>query len=116
MHKSRLARVVAQHVADLAHGYVNAVVGIEKNLLAPQLLDNGLAPQELTRVAHQQAEQVHRDALHLHRATRAPQLIGGKVKLEFAKAQYVRWHDWNADILTCNRSWNAAKPAEFLSA
>jgi hypothetical protein len=47
LHESRLLRIVLQHLPNLADGGIDAVIGIEENILAPDLLDDPVAGDQL---------------------------------------------------------------------
>src|SRR5580700_8724596 len=60
--ESRLLPVVFQCVANLPDGRVDAVVGIEEDVLAPELLDDLFAGHKQAPALDQKQEQFHRDA------------------------------------------------------
>jgi hypothetical protein len=79
---ARLLGIVLQYLADLAYRAVNAVVSIEKDVLAPDLLGNLFAGDELTFLHDQNEQDLHGNTLELERTTDVPKLEGSKIDLE----------------------------------
>jgi hypothetical protein len=82
LHIARLLGIVVQYLADFADSAVNAVVGIEKGVLAPDLLGDFFAGDELTFLLDQYKQHLYRNALELKRATVLPEFEGSQIDLE----------------------------------
>jgi hypothetical protein len=79
---ARLLGIVLQYLADFADGAVDAVVSIEKDVLAPDPLGNFLAGNELTLPLDQNEQDLQRKTLELQHATSVSELKGSRIDLE----------------------------------
>jgi hypothetical protein len=82
LNETRLLRIVLQHLPDLAHCAIDAVVHIQVGALAPDPLRNLLPGDQVARALGEQEQDVQRDALELQGTTSPPELIGRAVKLQ----------------------------------
>ena len=80
--ESGVIGVIPEDAAELADGPVDAVVGIEEDLLPPDPLRDLFPGDQLSSSFHQQKQQIHRDALQLEHSAGAAQLVGPRVELE----------------------------------
>ena len=71
---------------NLADRGVDAVFDVDEHVLAPQMIGDVGARDELLPTLHQQDEEVHRLPFQLHGQPSATQLAGGDVELEVEKA------------------------------
>src|SRR5713101_9603940 len=62
-HKERVFGVVIQRRTDFANGIIDAVLGIEEEVLPPDLLDDFFSLDQVTLVFSQQDQQLHGLAL-----------------------------------------------------
>src|SRR5580704_1968733 len=65
LHIARLLRIVLQNLTDFADGAVDAVVGVEKDVFAPDLPGDFFAGDELTFLLDQNEQDLQRNALEL---------------------------------------------------
>ena len=65
--------IVPEGLPDLTDCGVDAVLGIEKNILAPEALDNLLAADHVAILFRQQDEQLHGNAFKLQGLAIAPE-------------------------------------------
>jgi hypothetical protein len=65
LHKARLLGIVLQNPTDFADGAVDAVVGVEKDVFAPDPPGNFFAGDELTFLLDQNEQDLQRNALQL---------------------------------------------------
>lgn len=65
MHIARLVWIVLEYLANLADGAVDAVLGIDKKLIAPDLLGNLLAGRKLAFLLDQNEQDLQGSALEL---------------------------------------------------
>jgi hypothetical protein len=78
----RAIGIVFQHLPDLSDRPVNAVVGIEKNSLAPNPLDDLVACNQFAILLHQKEQDFRRNALQFQDAPRAAEFLRTRIKLE----------------------------------
>ena len=62
MHESRLLGIVLQHLSQLAHGRVDAVIRVQEHILAPDPFHDLIPRYQLSPALHQQKQQFHWDA------------------------------------------------------
>ncbi|HST10176.1 MAG TPA: hypothetical protein VLL05_07350 [Terriglobales bacterium] len=79
-----MRRVVAQRLANLADGRVDAVVGVEEDALTPNLFDNLIAGHKFAALLNKQAQQVGWNAFQPEGLPGLFQLKGSEVKFEVA--------------------------------
>jgi hypothetical protein len=80
-------RRIAQRLADLADGGINARLDVDEDIFAPQAIDDVGAEYELTAALDEQNEKVHGLALEPDTPPLAAQLVASDVELEVAKAK-----------------------------
>lgn len=83
--EARVVGIVAQGLADLADGSVDAVFGVDENIFAPEAVDDFLAGDDGTLLFGEQQKEFERDAFELQSAAVAPQLEAVTVELEFTE-------------------------------
>jgi hypothetical protein len=92
--------IVFQGLADLADGGVDAVVGVEEDILTPDALDNLFPTDDLATFFDQKQEHRGRDAFEFEDTTAAGQLIAAGVKLDsfaqFDPVSFQRFQRHNA--------------------
>ena len=81
----RIFGVVAENVAELADGCVDAVFGIDENLTGPEVLRDLGASDELVLAGDQQDKELHRLALKTKRVAVAEQLKGSAIEAEITE-------------------------------
>jgi hypothetical protein len=87
--------VILQHLPNFANCGVDAVISIEKNILAPDSFDYLVAAYKLSSLFDQEKKQLHGDALQLEDAAGAAQFVDPQVQLKiFAQADLVGRLDW----------------------
>jgi hypothetical protein len=77
---------------DFAHGGIDSVLGIEKNILPPNVRDDFLTRHQLAPSFDKQAEEFERDALQVHTPAGSAEFKGTPVKLEFAESEEFARH------------------------
>ena len=77
--------MVPEGLPDLAHGGVDAMLGVEKDILAPEPLDNLLSADYVAILFRQQDKQLHRNPFQFQDSAVAPQLKAGGVEFELAE-------------------------------
>ena len=82
--KSRLFGVILEHLTDFADGCIDAVVGVEEDIFAPNLFDNLVPADELSVLRDQQQKKLHGDMLQLQWLARPAQFIGAEIELKLA--------------------------------
>jgi hypothetical protein len=82
LNETGLLAVVLQHLPDLAHGAVDAVVQIQVGILAPDPLGDLLPGDQLPGPLGEEQENLERDPLELERPARAAELERGTVQLQ----------------------------------
>ena len=80
-----VVRVVFQGVADLSDGGVDAVFGIDEDILAPETFDDFLAGDDATLALQKKDQQLHGDALEFHDPIIAAELETRGVEFEFVE-------------------------------
>ena len=79
--------VIVKDLADLPDGGVDAVVGVEKDVFAPDPLHNLIPGHQLATILNKEAEEVGRDALELEYLARLFQFETAEIEFEItAKA------------------------------
>src|SRR6266851_1938915 len=95
LYESRLLGVVLEYLANLADSGVDAVVGVEEDVLAPNPFDDLVAGHELPSGLNQEDQQLRRNPLQLQNPAGAAQFVGAQVKVEIlAESDRVRQFDW----------------------
>ena len=77
--------VVFERLADFADGGVDAVLGIDEDILAPDAVDDFLTGDDGSILFHQKQEQFHGDALQFQDAAFAAEFEARGVELKIAK-------------------------------
>jgi hypothetical protein len=85
MHESRLHGVVIEHLSQLANGCVDAVIGVQEHVLAPDPLHDLIPSYQLSPPLDQQEQQFHGDARKPQSSTGAAQLIGATIQFEIVR-------------------------------
>ena len=76
--------IILEHLADLADGGIDTVVGVEEDIFAPDLLDDLIPADELSVLRDQQQKQLHGNVFEFQGLARAAQFIGTEIKLKLA--------------------------------
>jgi hypothetical protein len=84
--KVRVPRIVSECRSEFVDGCVDAVLGFEKAVAAPEPLLNGLSADQPPWILEQQDEQLHRNAFELDGATRQPQFAALDIQFELLKS------------------------------
>ena len=88
--------IVPQGVADLSDGAVDAVVGVEVDVLAPDPFHDLVASHEPSPLLDEEEQQLHGDTLELDGSAAPAQLVGtrveGRVLADLQKALGFRRH------------------------
>ena len=92
LHESGLLRVIAQSVSDFSDGGVDAMLGIDKDLAAPEMLGNFISGDELALSLHQQDEQFQRLSFELHRTAATRQFKAATIQPEFPELESCAHH------------------------
>jgi hypothetical protein len=82
LYKAWLFGIVFQDLSNFPDGCIDAVVGIDKNFLPPDSLDDLIAHNEVAGVLQQQAKQFQRNPFEFQRLARAAQFVGTKIEFE----------------------------------
>ena len=82
LHESRSLGVVLQYLANLADGGVDAVVGVEEDVLAPNPFYDLVTGHELPSSFNQEEQQLHGNSFQLERPAGAAQFVGAHVQVE----------------------------------
>jgi len=77
---------------DFSDGGVDAMLGVDENILAPDSRDDLVAGDELALALHQEREDLHGDFLQLEDTNSPAQLVTAAVEFEFGEPRYPRWH------------------------
>ncbi|HEY2235278.1 MAG TPA: hypothetical protein VGK01_17535 [Candidatus Angelobacter sp.] len=85
--ETRLFRIVPEHHADLADSGVNAVVDVEKNVLAPKAFSNLFAGYQFAVPLEQQDKQLHWKFLQAQAADSALEPIAASVQCELTEME-----------------------------
>jgi hypothetical protein len=80
-----LFRIVQQNLADFTDRCVDALLSIEKDLFAPEPLDDSLSGNQLAVMFDQENQQLHRDLLKPQWLTIAFQIVAAQVQFELAE-------------------------------
>jgi hypothetical protein len=80
-----LLGVVFQGLADFSDGGVNAVFGIDEDILAPETVDDFLAGDYATLALQKKHQQLHGDALQFQGVAVAAQFEAVAVEFEFVE-------------------------------
>src|SRR5215469_13786244 len=80
--KARLFGIVAKHLPDFTDRSIDAVIGVNKNALAPNFCRNLFARDDLVSPSNQEEEDLHRDAFKLEHTPAPAQLIGLRIENE----------------------------------
>src|SRR5262249_8152032 len=78
------------HCTNLADRTVDAAVGIDKYVPAPQLVDDLVAGDQLSALLDEKNQQVHRLTLELYPLSIHGQLVAGDIKARFARLDLQR--------------------------
>jgi len=92
LYEAWLLGVIPERLPNLADGGVDAVLGVEKNVLAPDPFDDLIAGNQLTVPLHQEGEEVHGNLFELEDVVSPAQLITTAVEFEFREARDPRFH------------------------
>jgi hypothetical protein len=80
--ESRVIRILLQGGADFADGSVDAVIGVHKNILAPNALKDLVPGDELSPLFRKKEKQFQGDSFEADNAARAAQLKSAEVELK----------------------------------
>ena len=80
--ETRLLRIVFQDLTDFADGAVDAVVGIEKDVFAPDFLGDFFAGDELAFLLNEDDENLQGKALELDDTSGLAEFEGSQIDLE----------------------------------
>jgi hypothetical protein len=95
LYEARLFGVILQDLADLTDRAVDAVVGIEEDVLTPYPLYDVFPADDLSFLLDEDGENFRGNALQLKDATGTAQCRGGEIELEvLAKSDQTRNSDW----------------------
>ena len=83
--ETRLFGIVAEDLPDFADGFVDAVLGIEEDVLAPDSVNDLFARDETTVALHQKGEELHRNFLEFEDALASSKLVAVLVQFELSK-------------------------------
>ena len=92
LHETRLFRIIAENLTDFSDGSVNAVLGIEEDILAPDLFDDLVAADQPAVALREESEELHGDFFKLENTVGSAQLITAAVKFEFREFHYADGH------------------------
>lgn len=67
--EARFFGIIPERKANLADGGVDSMLGVNKNILAPEALDDFISRDEIPIFAREQDEQLHGDLFQLDRTT-----------------------------------------------
>jgi hypothetical protein len=84
--KVRVPRIVPECRSKFVDCRVNAVLGFEEAIAAPELLLNGFSTEQLPWILQQQDEQLHRNPFELDGMPGPPQFAALDIQLEFLKS------------------------------
>ena len=82
LYETRLFGIVLQNLPDLTNRSINAVIGVEEDILAPDSRDDVLPANDLSLVLDQDRQNLCRNALQFEQTTGAAQGVCGEVELE----------------------------------
>ena len=85
----RFLWVFAESAANLSDRSVDAVIGVEVNVFAPEAFDDLLAADQSAVLADQEDQEVHRDAFEAHRFPAASQFVSTYVQDEWSQSDYL---------------------------
>lgn len=83
--KAGMVRIIAQGLADFADGGVDAVVGVDEDVFAPEAVDDCLARDHGTLAFGEQEKKFERNAFEFQSVAVTPQFEAFAVKLEFTE-------------------------------
>jgi hypothetical protein len=66
MHEAGLIGIIFQSLADLSDGGVDAVLGVDENILAPEAVDDFLAGDDGTLPLQEKDQQFHGNTLEVN--------------------------------------------------
>ena len=92
LHESGLLRIVPQYQTNFANRSINALFGVDEDVLSPQALDDRSPADQLVPVFHQENEQLHRDLFHPERPTSTPKLVALQVEFQVVRSLSVTGH------------------------
>jgi len=80
--KARLVWIIPEDLADFPDRPIDAVVGIKKNILTPDSLDDLIAADDLVPLLDQQEQNFEWNALQFEHASSAMEFVGLAVEFE----------------------------------
>jgi hypothetical protein len=85
--------IILKNLANLSDGPVDTAIGIEEDILAPDLCDDVLSTDELPSALDQQQQNIEGDSLQLERAASQAQFVGDAVEFKtVSEFHHVRGH------------------------
>jgi hypothetical protein len=87
LQEARMFRIVVQCYTKLAHCGIDSLAAIDKDVLTPEPLHDGIAGDQLPLALHQQNQQFRWESFELDYTASLPQFIGVQVKLETVEAE-----------------------------
>jgi hypothetical protein len=93
LNETRVFRIVPEREADFAYGGVDPVLGIDKNIFAPETLDDLLPCDEMPILGREQDEQLHGIFFELYGATGAQKFVAVAVEGELVEPDEPCWHE-----------------------
>jgi hypothetical protein len=93
LYKDWVFWIVVQNLTNFADRGIDAVVGIQEDVLTPDPSDDVLSGDQLPPALEQQEQDLHGDSLQLQSATRTAQFIGAPVQFKLlSESHHVRRH------------------------
>ena len=80
--ESRFVGIISEGLPDFSNGAIDAVVGVDKDGLAPNSLHNLIAGDDVSSLLHEEQQNLHWDALQFEHTPTSPQFVGVKVEFE----------------------------------
>jgi hypothetical protein len=80
-----LIGIILQGLSEVADSGVDAGLGVDEDVLAPETVDDFLAGDDVGVFFGEKRQQLHRNTFELQHQTVAPQLEARAVELEFAE-------------------------------
>ena len=94
LYEARLFGIILQDLPNLADRSVDAVVGVEEDILAPDPLNDVFPSDDLSPALNQDRQNLRRNALQFEHATGAAQGASGEIEVEIlAKSNQTRNSD-----------------------
>src|SRR5260370_35829232 len=81
LHDALPLGIVPKHLTDFANGCVDPLLGIQKDVLAPESLNDFFPTDELILVFYKEDQQIHGNLLEPQYGAAATKLIAFKIEL-----------------------------------